>query len=129
MLYIATLIIIPTVKMNELLFRAKSVPNALPSGIYSSDSPQFWHHHACYKYYFRCIQVGKNRSNTVTIPGNYLNINIHFFIPSTTILIFSLNFLIFPRVRETAHSENAQCHFFSGGPSTNSVCTYKFKTR
>ena len=92
MLYIATLIIIPTVKMNELLFRAKSVPNAVPSGIYSSDSPQFWHHHACYKYNFRCIQVGKNRSNTVTIPGNSLNINIHFFIPSTTILIFSLNF-------------------------------------
>ena len=26
---------------------------------YSSDTPQFWHHRACYKYNFHCIQAGK----------------------------------------------------------------------
>ena len=26
---------------------------------YSSDTPQFWHHHARYKYKFHCIQARK----------------------------------------------------------------------
>ena len=26
---------------------------------YSGDTPQFWHHHACYKYNFHRIQEGK----------------------------------------------------------------------
>ena len=29
------------------------------SGIYSSDTPQFWDHHGCYKYNCHCIQGGK----------------------------------------------------------------------
>ena len=29
------------------------------SGIYTSDTRQFWHHYACYKYTFHCIQAGK----------------------------------------------------------------------
>ena len=42
---------------------------------YSRDTPQFWHHHACYNYNFHCIQVGKF-AQTLTISGNPVNINI-----------------------------------------------------
>ena len=45
--------------MNELWFRTKSASNAVPRGIYSNDIPQFWHHHARYKYNFHCIEDGK----------------------------------------------------------------------
>ena len=42
---------------------------------YSSDTSQFWHHHARYKYKFHCIQARKI-ANTVTISGYSVNINI-----------------------------------------------------
>ena len=44
---------------------------------YSSDNPQFWHHHACYQYNFHCIQAGKIAQTLyVTISGSSVNINI-----------------------------------------------------
>ena len=42
---------------------------------YSSDTPQFWHHRACYKYNFHCIQARKI-AETLRISGNSVNINI-----------------------------------------------------
>ena len=41
----------------------------------SSDTPQFWHHHARYKYNFHFIQAGKI-AQTLNISGNSVNINI-----------------------------------------------------
>ena len=44
---------------------------------YTSDTPQFWHHYACYKYNFHCIQAGKIAQTLQrTISGNSVNINI-----------------------------------------------------
>ena len=43
----------------KIYLSIKIVSNAVPRGIYSSDTPQFWHHHACYKYNFYYIQAKK----------------------------------------------------------------------